>query len=115
MDEEERTEKLKDQFLEGLFDRNVKRETLMSLNIKSCITSAQPVSFEELVQYAVAYEKSRIEKDAPRELNYITTPSSSISKGSQNHFDKTIGEAFISNQRLENSTVSNFNQNNSLQ
>ena len=59
MDEEERTEKLKDQFLEGLFDRNVKRETLMSFIIKSCIISAQSVSFEELVKYAVAYEKAK--------------------------------------------------------
>ena len=57
MKDDEKNERLKEQFLEGLFSSEIKRMTCMSLNIKSCLAESQPIPFEEVVNFAITCEK----------------------------------------------------------
>ena len=52
MNEKEKDERLKEQFLEGLCDFSVKRETfyfITSSNIKANSNGERPISFNEMV------------------------------------------------------------------
>ena len=63
MNEKEKDERSKEQFVEGLYDVGVKRETfnfLTSSNIKANSIGERTISYNEMVQYAIACEKAQL-------------------------------------------------------
>ena len=92
--DEGRTERLKEQFMEGLLDPEVKRGFTISLSIKSYLASAEPITFEEVAKYAVNAEKLR-----ENEFKTINSVSSSAPVSTP-HYQPTTPTQHLSPSQL---------------